>query len=83
MAADAGSRCAARETLLASTVAKRLIENCVRRPPPSDGRDVPDALKRLTPRELDVVRAVAHGTTPLNQAAPTFNGKGCIGMRHR
>jgi DNA-binding NarL/FixJ family response regulator len=73
---------------------------------------VPDAVKRLTPRELEVVRAIAHGkfnsevgaelylseptvpgsivrrrdrlcATPLNQAAPTFTGKGCIGMRHR
>jgi DNA-binding NarL/FixJ family response regulator len=59
--ASAVRACAAGETLLASTVTKRLIENFVRRPPAPDRLDVPAALKRLTPRELDVLRALAHG----------------------
>lgn len=59
--ANAIRSCAAGETLLASTVTKRLIENFVRRPPVPEDRGVPEALKRLTPRELDVLRAIAHG----------------------
>jgi DNA-binding NarL/FixJ family response regulator len=59
--AGAVRACAAGETLLASTVTKRLIENFVQRPPAPDDRGVPDALKQLTPRELDVLQAIAHG----------------------
>lgn len=59
--ANAVRACAAGETLLASTVTKRLIENFVRRPPTPTSYDTPDALKPLTPRELDVLRAIAHG----------------------
>lgn len=53
--------CVRGETLLSPAVTRRLVENFVRRPPATfDGR-VPTALARLTPRELDVMRAVAGG----------------------
>jgi DNA-binding NarL/FixJ family response regulator len=45
--------------LLDPAVTRRLIEDWVRRPPPSAG--VPEQLRRLTPRELDVFTALARG----------------------
>lgn len=47
------------ESLLAPSLTRRLIEEHVRRPPPFDG--VPDALRRLTDRELDVFGLIARG----------------------
>jgi hypothetical protein len=43
----------------APSVTNRLIERFIQHPPP--GRAVPDKLVSLTPRELDVRRAVARG----------------------
>ena len=45
--------------LLDPVLTRRLIEDWVRRPPPSTG--VPERLSRLTPRELDVFTAMARG----------------------
>ena len=45
--------------LLDPALTRRLIEDWVRRPPPSAG--VPERLRRLTPRELDVLTALARG----------------------
>jgi DNA-binding NarL/FixJ family response regulator len=45
--------------LLDPALTRRLIEEWVRRPPPGTG--VPDALRALTPRELDVFTALARG----------------------
>jgi DNA-binding NarL/FixJ family response regulator len=45
--------------LLAPSLTRRLIEEHVRRPPPFDG--VPEALRRLTDRELDVFGLIARG----------------------
>jgi DNA-binding NarL/FixJ family response regulator len=50
---------AAGEALLAPEITRRLIEDFVRRPPPDDGTNV--VLQRLTPREQEVLREVAHG----------------------
>jgi DNA-binding NarL/FixJ family response regulator len=47
------------ESLLAPSLTRRLIEEHVRRPPPFDG--VPDALRRLTDRELVVFGLIARG----------------------
>jgi DNA-binding NarL/FixJ family response regulator len=56
----AGVRLAAEgEALLAPAVTRRLIEQFVRRPPPSTG--VPEQLGALSARELDVARLVARG----------------------
>jgi DNA-binding NarL/FixJ family response regulator len=47
------------ESLLAPSLTRRLIEEHVRRPPPFDG--VPDALRRLTDREMVVFGLIARG----------------------
>jgi DNA-binding NarL/FixJ family response regulator len=50
---------AAGESLLAPSLTRRLIEEHVRRPPPFDG--VPEPLRRLTDRELEVFGLIARG----------------------
>jgi DNA-binding NarL/FixJ family response regulator len=45
--------------LLDPALTRRLIEDWVRRPPPGTG--VPEPLRTLTPRELDVFTALARG----------------------
>jgi DNA-binding NarL/FixJ family response regulator len=57
--ADGIRTVAAGESLLAPSLTRRLIEAHVSRPAPS--RDTPRALRRLTERELDVLRLVARG----------------------
>ena len=57
---DAIRTVAAGEALLAPSVTRRLIENFCRRPPP-DVAVLSEPLDRLTPRELDVLRAMARG----------------------
>jgi DNA-binding NarL/FixJ family response regulator len=52
---------AAGEALLAPSLTRRLIEEHVRRPPPSHG--VPAALGVLTERELEVLGLIARGMT--------------------
>jgi len=47
------------ETLLAPTITRRLVEEFCRRPSPSG--NVPQALKELTGRELEVLTLVAQG----------------------
>jgi DNA-binding NarL/FixJ family response regulator len=47
------------EALLAPAITRRFIERFVHRPPP--GVAVPDALRELTERELEVLRLVARG----------------------
>ena len=53
--------------LLDPVLTRRLIEDWVRRPPPSAG--LPDALRRLTPRELEVFEALARGRSNTEIAA--------------
>jgi DNA-binding NarL/FixJ family response regulator len=50
---------AAGEALLAPSLTRRLIEEHVRRPAPSEG--VPKPLRRLTARELEVLGLIARG----------------------
>jgi DNA-binding NarL/FixJ family response regulator len=49
---------AAGEALLVPSIARRMIEDCARRPAP---RYQPDALADLTARELEVMRLLARG----------------------
>jgi DNA-binding NarL/FixJ family response regulator len=58
---DAVKACASGETLLAPSVTQRLIQAYVQRPPAPPGDNVPPALHDLTPRELDVLKAIARG----------------------
>jgi DNA-binding NarL/FixJ family response regulator len=53
--------------LLDPVLTRRLIEEWVRRPPPSAG--VPEDLRRLTPRELEVVTELARGRSNAEIAA--------------
>jgi DNA-binding NarL/FixJ family response regulator len=52
---------AAGDALLAPSITRRLIEQFVRRPAPTSG--VPEPLRALTPREVDVLREVAAGSS--------------------
>jgi len=56
---DAIGTVAAGESLLAPSLTRRLIEEHVRRPPPSDG--VPGPLRVLSGRELEVFGLIAQG----------------------
>jgi DNA-binding NarL/FixJ family response regulator len=56
--------------LLDPTLTRRLIEDWVRRPPPAVG--VPEPLRRLTPRELDVFIAMARGRSNAEIAAGLY-----------
>jgi DNA-binding NarL/FixJ family response regulator len=53
--------------LLDPQLTRRLIEDWVRRPPPSAG--VPEQLRRLTPRELEVFAELARGRSNAEIAA--------------
>jgi DNA-binding NarL/FixJ family response regulator len=55
------------EALLDPALTRRLIEDWVRRPPPSAG--VPEALRRLTARELEVFTELARGRSNAEIAA--------------
>ncbi|HEY5849112.1 MAG TPA: response regulator transcription factor [Microlunatus sp.] len=59
---DAVKACAAGETLLAPSVVDRLITTYVEHPPSAPQNDLSNGpLQVLTPRELDVLRAIARG----------------------
>ncbi|MEV4812652.1 response regulator transcription factor [Micromonospora avicenniae] len=49
------------EAMLSPRITRRLIESFVQKPPPVDG--VPEPLRGLTERELDVLRELASGAT--------------------
>jgi DNA-binding NarL/FixJ family response regulator len=61
------------DALLAPTITRRVIEEFVRRPPPSDG--VPAALEHLTARELEVLALVAKGRSNAEIAKELFLGE--------
>jgi DNA-binding NarL/FixJ family response regulator len=69
---EAVRACAAGETPLAPSVTRRLIDSYVRRAPLPLVGQLPPALRDLTPRELDVLRAVARGLSNVEIGAELF-----------
>jgi DNA-binding NarL/FixJ family response regulator len=66
-----GVRVVARgEALLAPAPTRRLIEAFVRRPPP--GAQAPEQLAALSPREIDVFRALARGRSNAEIASELY-----------
>jgi DNA-binding NarL/FixJ family response regulator len=64
------------EALLAPEVTRRLLDRFVRRPPP--GAQTPPELDDLTPRELEVLRLVAHGRSNGEIAAELYLSEATI-----
>ncbi len=71
--AEAIRACAAGEHLFAPTVTRRLVEAYVSRPPRTGA--VPQQLRPLTERELDVLRAMARGLSNAEIAGALFLGE--------
>ena len=68
--ADAVRVVATGEALLAPTITRRLIEQFVRRPPPTSG--APRELSDLSERELEVLKLIARGLTNREIAKSLF-----------
>jgi DNA-binding NarL/FixJ family response regulator len=68
--ADAVRVVATGEALLAPTITRRLIEQFVRRPPPTSGP--PRELSELSDRELDVLKLIARGLSNAEIAQSLF-----------
>jgi DNA-binding NarL/FixJ family response regulator len=64
------------ELLFAPTVTRRLVEAFVRRPPPPIG--VPERLRDLTERELEVFRAIARGLSNAEIATELYLGEATV-----
>jgi DNA-binding NarL/FixJ family response regulator len=73
---DAVRTVAEGESLLAPSVTRRLVEEFVRLPAPSQG--VPEPLAELTERELDVLRLIADGKSNAEIAASLFLSEATI-----
>ena len=74
--ADAVRTVAAGQSLLAPTVTRRVIEEYVRRPAPGAPTDT--AVSALTPREADVLRALAAGKSNAEIASELFLGEATV-----
>jgi DNA-binding NarL/FixJ family response regulator len=61
------------EALLAPAITRRVIEEFVRRPPPTTGP--PPEVERLTSRELEVLRLIARGRSNAEIAKELFLGE--------
>jgi DNA-binding NarL/FixJ family response regulator len=68
--------CHAGEMLFAPTVTRRLVEAYVRTPPSSGQLD--EGLRRLTDRELDVLRALARGLSNAEIARELYLGEATV-----
>ncbi|MEQ0557739.1 response regulator transcription factor [Amycolatopsis sp. NEAU-NG30] len=58
------------DALLAPQITRRLLDRFIQRPPP--GSTTPAELAGLTPRELDVIRLIAHGHSNAEIAGTLF-----------
>ncbi|RIK09392.1 MAG: DNA-binding response regulator [Acidobacteria bacterium] len=74
--AQAVRDCHAGEMLFSPAVTRRLVETFVRRPPATDG--VPEVLAGLTPRELDVLRAMARGLSNAEIGRELYLGEATV-----
>jgi DNA-binding NarL/FixJ family response regulator len=74
--ADAVRVIASGDALLAPAITRRLIEDFVRRPPPSSGP--PTELTELSDRELDVLKLIAQGLSNAEIAAALFLSEATI-----
>jgi DNA-binding NarL/FixJ family response regulator len=63
---------AAGETLLAPSVTQRLVQTYLQRPPAPPNGDLPAKLQNLTPREVQVLKAVARGLSNAEIGAELF-----------
>jgi DNA-binding NarL/FixJ family response regulator len=61
------------EALLAPSITRRVIEEFVRRPPPTDG--LPQQVAELTAREVEVLRLIARGRSNAEIAGELFLGE--------
>jgi DNA-binding NarL/FixJ family response regulator len=64
------------DALVAPAITRRLLEQFVSRPRP--GEAVPEALHRLTPREVDVLRQVARGLSNAEIAGALHLGEATV-----
>jgi DNA-binding NarL/FixJ family response regulator len=69
---DAVKSCAAGETLLAPSVVHRLVSTYVQHPPAPPPEQGDGPLAALTPRELDVLRAIARGLSNAEISAELY-----------
>ena len=74
---DAIRTVAGGEALLAPVITRRLIEHFCRRPAPIPTSNLP-ALSALTPRELDILRHIAHGLSNTEIAQRLFLSESTI-----
>jgi DNA-binding NarL/FixJ family response regulator len=74
--ADAVRAIASGDTLLSSSVTRRLVETFTKAPPP--GTITPGRLTALTPRELEVLREIARGDTNAEIAAHLYLSEATI-----
>jgi DNA-binding NarL/FixJ family response regulator len=73
---EAVRACHSGEMLFGPTVTRRLVEAFVQRPPRPDG--LPPQLEELTPREVDVLRAISRGLSNAEIATELHLGEATV-----